>query len=80
MKKPPRKSITRAKISGSDRSAERRAPAQELGVSDELKEIEGVTTAMLVRFGENGVKNVEDLAGCATDDLVGWTEKRTARP
>jgi len=31
---------------------------------------------MLVRFGENDVKNVEDLAGCATDDLVGWTEKK----
>src|SRR6476469_627887 len=49
---------------------------RELGVSDDLKEIEGVTTAMLVRFGENDVKNVEDLAGCATDDLVGWTEKK----
>src|SRR6476659_8547278 len=49
---------------------------RELGVSDDLKEIEGVTTAMLVRFGENDVKNVEDLAGCATDDLVGWNEKK----
>jgi transcription termination/antitermination protein NusA len=31
---------------------------------------------MLVRFGENGIKTVEDLAGCATDDLVGWTERK----
>jgi N utilization substance protein A len=31
---------------------------------------------MLVRFGENGVKTVEDLAGCATDDLAGWTERK----
>jgi N utilization substance protein A len=31
---------------------------------------------MLVRFGENSVKTVEDLAGCATDDLVGWTERK----
>jgi hypothetical protein len=31
---------------------------------------------MLVAFGENGIKNVEDLAGCATDDLVGWTERK----
>ena len=30
---------------------------------------------MLVKLGENDVKTVEDLAGCATDDLVGWTEK-----
>ena len=31
---------------------------------------------MLVKFGENDVKTIEDLAGCATDDLVGWTEKK----
>ena len=31
---------------------------------------------MLVQLGENGVKTVEDLAGCATDDLVGWTERK----
>src|ERR1700674_3600935 len=49
---------------------------KELGVEDELKDIPGVTTAMLVRFGENGVKTVEDLAGCATDDLAGWTERK----
>ena len=49
---------------------------KELGVADDLKEIEGVTGAILVKLGENDVKNVEDLAGCATDDLVGWTEKK----
>jgi N utilization substance protein A len=49
---------------------------KELGVEDELREIPGVTTAMLVKFGENGVKTVEDLAGCATDDLTGWTERK----
>jgi N utilization substance protein A len=38
--------------------------------------VPGVTTAMLVKFGENGVKTVEDLAGCATDDLTGWTERK----
>ena len=31
---------------------------------------------MLVKFGENEIKTVEDLAGCATDDLVGWTERK----
>ena len=56
--------------------AELDAKRQELGVADELKEVPGVTTAMLVRFGENGVKTVEDLAGCATDDLAGWTERK----
>jgi N utilization substance protein A len=48
----------------------------ELGVQDELKEVDGVTIPMLVAFGENDVKTVEDLAGCATDDLVGYTEGR----
>jgi N utilization substance protein A len=31
---------------------------------------------MLVSFGENDIKTVEDLAGCATDDLAGWTERK----
>ncbi|MCD6075263.1 MAG: transcription elongation factor NusA [Rhodospirillales bacterium] len=56
--------------------AERDAKRRELGVSDDLIKVEGVTTAMLVAFGENGVKTLEDLADCATDDLVGWTERK----
>src|SRR5262245_22053750 len=47
-----------------------------LGVEDAVKEVPGVTTRMLVAFGENGIKTVEDLAGCATDDLTGWTERK----
>jgi N utilization substance protein A len=31
---------------------------------------------MMVAMGENGVKTLEDLADCATDDLVGWTERK----
>lgn len=48
----------------------------ELGVADDLRDIDGITTPMMVALGENDVKNVEDLAGCATDDLVGYTEGR----
>ena len=44
-------------------------------MSDDLKEIAGLTTPMLVKLGENGVKTLEDLADCASDDLVGWTER-----
>ncbi len=51
-----------------------------LGVEDELKEIEGLTTPMLVKLGQNDIKTIEDLAGCATDDLVGWTEKDQKHP
>ncbi|WP_306227499.1 transcription termination factor NusA [Bosea beijingensis] len=47
-----------------------------LGVEDALREVDGVTTSMMVALGENDVKSVEDLAGCATDDLVGWTERK----
>ncbi|MBO0733664.1 MAG: transcription termination/antitermination protein NusA, partial [Methylocapsa sp.] len=56
--------------------AEQDARRRELGVSDELKEVAGVTPAMLVKLGENGIKTVADLAGCATDDLVGWSERK----
>jgi transcription termination/antitermination protein NusA len=56
--------------------AELDAKRIELGVEDALRDVPGVTTAMLVRFGESGVKTVEDLAGCATDDLAGWTERK----
>ena len=49
---------------------------RELGVEDALKDVPGVSTKMLVAFGENEVKTVEDLAGCATDDLVGWSERK----
>ena len=50
-----------------------------LGVADELKEVEGLTTAMLVKLGESGVKTLEDLADCASDDLVGWTDGEQAK-
>ena len=47
-----------------------------LGVEDDLRNVPGVTSTMLVAFGENDIKSVEDLAGCATDDLTGWTERK----
>src|ERR1017187_8109040 len=56
--------------------AELDAKRVELGVEDAVKEVPGVTTKVLVALGENGVKTVEDLAGCATDDLTGWTERK----
>ena len=57
----------------SDSEARRIEPG--VGVSNELKYIPGVTTLlMLVVLGENGIKSIEDLAACATDDLYGWIE------
>ena len=49
---------------------------KELGVDDDVKDVEGVTGAMLVALGEAGLFTLEDLAGCATDDLIGWTERK----
>ena len=49
---------------------------KELGVSDDLRQVDGLTTAMMVRLGEDGIKTLEDFAGCAADDLVGWSERK----
>jgi N utilization substance protein A len=57
-------------------AAELDARRIELGVADELKEIEGLTPAMMVALGEADIKTVEDLAGCASDDLIGWSERK----
>jgi N utilization substance protein A len=67
---------TRARDYLGRQEAELDAKRKELGVEDALKEVPSVTTAMLVKLGENGVKTVEDLAGCATDDLFGWSERK----
>ena len=39
-----------------------------------MAEIEGLTPPMIVALGEGGIKTLDDLAGCASDDLVGWNE------
>ena len=58
------------------REAELNERRVKLGVTDELGELEGLTTAMLVALGENEVKTLEDFAECATDDLCGWQERQ----
>lgn len=56
--------------------AEQDARRAELGVSEDLRQIDGVTTAMLVAFGENDIRSLEDLAGAVPDDLCGWAERK----
>jgi N utilization substance protein A len=56
--------------------AELAAKLKELGVDEALKAVPGINLKILVKLGENGVKTVEDLADCATDDLSGWTERK----
>jgi len=67
---------TRAQEFLEKREAELNERRVKLGVTDELGEIEGLTTAMLVALGENEVKTLEDFAECATDDLCGWQERQ----
>ncbi len=55
---------------------ERDEQRKQLGVADQLASVSGVNLAMMVRFGENEIKSLEDLADCATDDLVGWVERK----
>ncbi|MFN3363180.1 transcription termination factor NusA [Allorhizobium sp. NPDC080224] len=56
--------------------AEMDAKRRELGVADELRQIGGMTSQMMVALGEDGIKTVEDFAGCAADDLIGWSERK----
>ena len=67
---------TRARDYLAKLEAELDSKRKELGVADEVKDVPGVTMPMMVKFGETGIKTVEDLAGCATDDLFGFTERK----
>ncbi|MCP2671844.1 transcription termination factor NusA [Maricaulaceae bacterium EIL42A08] len=67
---------TRAREFLEKQAAEQDAKRKELGVEDEVLELEGVDLPMAVRFGENDVFTVEDVAGLTPDDLRGWYETR----
>jgi len=56
--------------------AERDAKRRELGVADDIAQVQGVNTQLMVTFGEHGIKSLDDLAGCDADDLIGWTERK----
>ena len=57
-------------------SAELEDKRKALGVADELLEMEGLNPTLVVALGEAGIKTIEDLADCATDDLIGWNERK----
>ncbi len=57
-------------------AAELEAKRKELGVKDDLAAFEGLTPAMQVMLGEEGIYTLEDFAGCIPDDLVGWNERK----
>ncbi len=58
----------RAFLEEQDKVADTRR--RELGVSDELTAIEGLTPPMLVTLGEAGIKTLDDLADLSTVELI----------
>ena len=66
---------SRAKTFIEEESKKQDAKRKELGVQDDLAQIDGMTTNMLVVLGENDIKTLDDFAGCSTDELFGWIEK-----
>ncbi len=47
---------------------------RELGVEDDVMELDSMTASFAVKLGEQGVKTVEDVAGLVPDDLTGYRE------
>jgi N utilization substance protein A len=56
--------------------AEQDAERKAMGVEDALKQVPGMTSAMLVALGKGGVKTLEDFAGSIPDELTGWVERK----
>ena len=54
---------------------EQDAERKDLGVEDEVMELENMTTAIAVRFGRHYIRTVEDVAGLIPDDITGWRDK-----
>jgi len=52
----------------------------ELGVTDELAALEGLTSGMLVILGGKGVKTLDDLADLAGDELIEFLGKDSLTP
>lgn len=55
-------------------AAENDAKRRELGVTDEVMALEGMTPSFAVKLGQEGVKTVEDVAGLVPDDITGYRE------
>jgi len=60
----------RARAALERRDAEYQARYGELGVSDDLAGLQGLTPGMLVTLGERGVKTLDDFADLAGDELL----------
>ncbi len=64
----------RARVFLQERDEKLGEKRRELGVSDEVAAVPGLTPAMLVALGEKGVKTIDDLADLASDELTDRAE------
>jgi transcription termination/antitermination protein NusA len=60
----------RARTFITERDERLEARRKELGVSDEIAALPGVTPTLLAALGEKGVKSLDDLADLAADELI----------
>ena len=70
----------RAKSWLEKRDADREATIKKLGITDDLRNFEGVTFDMLELLGPTGVKTLDDLADLAGDELVEIVGKDKIKP
>ncbi|HEX3497859.1 MAG TPA: transcription termination factor NusA [Stellaceae bacterium] len=60
----------RAKVFIERKNQELEVRRLELGVTEELAAVAGLTPAMLVALGDKGIKTLDDLADLASDELI----------
>ena len=60
----------RAKEFVEKRNAEFVAKSKKLKIDDSLKTVEGLDQDMILTLAEKGVKNIDDLADLAADELI----------
>ena len=66
---------SRARTYLEEEKAKQDQKRKDLGVSDDIEKIDGMTLNMLVVLGENKVKSLDDFADFSTDELYGWVDK-----
>jgi N utilization substance protein A len=59
----------RAAASIKDRDKKLQKEMKKLGIEEELVNFEGLTFPMIVKLGKEGIKNVNNLADLASDEL-----------
>jgi len=70
----------RAKTWLEKRDADRAATMTKYGITDDLKNFEGMTYEMLEALGKEGVKTLDDFADLASDELIEFVGKENLKP